>query len=66
VSSIICWEEAGEIKCESEEERRARELEEKLKQHIEVKLKELFEQYELEVTIDVKTGRGVGRWRRKS
>jgi hypothetical protein len=27
--------------------------------------KELTQQYELEVTIDVKEGKGVGRWRRK-
>ena len=73
MSTSICWEEAGEIKCEMEEDRRARELEEKLKQHIEerikhieAKLEELLEQYELEIAIDVKTWKGVGRWRRKS
>jgi hypothetical protein len=65
----VCWEEAGETRCEREEERRARELEEKLKQHAEAKLvemlKALVEQYEIEVTLDPSTLKGVGRWRRK-
>jgi phosphotransferase system HPr-like phosphotransfer protein len=69
MSSIICWEEAGEVRCEGEEERRARELEEKLKQHLEAKLAEmlktLVEQYEVEITVNVAEGKGVGRWRRK-
>jgi ribosome-associated translation inhibitor RaiA len=69
LSSIVCWEEAGKIRCEGEEERRARELEEKLKQYVETKLAELLskltQEYEIEVTIDVKEGKGVGRWRRK-
>jgi predicted transcriptional regulator len=65
VSTIVCFED----RCESEEERRARELEEKLKQHMEAKLVELLQrltqEYEIEVTIDVKEGKGVGRWRVK-
>jgi hypothetical protein len=69
VSTIICFEVNGEIKCESEEERRARELEEKLKQHVEAKLAELLktlvEQYEIEVSLDPSTLKGVGRWRKK-
>jgi sensor domain CHASE-containing protein len=65
VSSIICFEEAGELRCEREEERRARELEEKLRKHIEDKLKELIEQYEIEITVNVQEGKGVGKWRKK-
>jgi cell shape-determining protein MreC len=69
VSTIVCWEEAGVVKCEREEERARRELEEKLKQHVETKLAELLQrlvqEYEMEVTIDVKEGKGVGRWRKK-
>ena len=65
MSTIICWEEAGEIKCEREEDRARRELEERLKQHIEAKLKELLEQHEVEITFDITTGKGVGKWRRK-
>ena len=69
MSTIICFEVEGQVVCEREEDRRARELEEKLKQHIEAKLEELLkalvEQYELEITIDIKSGRGVARWRRK-
>jgi ribosome-associated translation inhibitor RaiA len=69
VSTIVCFEEAGEVRCEREEERRARELEEKLKQHVETKLTELLqtlvEQYEMEVTVDIQSGKGVGRWRKK-
>jgi ribosome-associated translation inhibitor RaiA len=69
VSSVICFEEAGEVRCEREEERVRRELEEKLKQHVEAKLAELLQrltqEYEIEVTVDIQTGRGVGRWRRK-
>jgi sensor domain CHASE-containing protein len=61
----VCFEVEGEIKCESEEELRFRELEERLRKHIENKLKELVEQYEIEVTIDVKEGKGVGKWRKK-
>ena len=68
MSTIICWEEAG-VKCEREEDRRARELEEKLKQHFESKLLELLkalvEQYEIEITANIESGKGVGRWRRK-
>jgi cell shape-determining protein MreC len=69
LSSIVCFEEAGVVKCEREEERARRELEEKLKQHVETKLAELLQrlvqEYEMEVTIDVKEGKGVGRWRKK-
>jgi hypothetical protein len=69
VSTIMCFEEAGEVRCEREEERRARELEERLKQHVELKLVELLskltQKYEIEVTLDPSTLRGVGRWRRK-
>jgi hypothetical protein len=69
VSTIVCFEEAGELKCEREEERARRELEEKLKQHVEAKLVELLQrltqEYEIEVTIDPASFRGVGRWRRK-
>jgi hypothetical protein len=65
LSSIVCFED----RCESEEERRARELEVKLKQHVEAKLEELLktlvERYEIEVTVDLRSGRGVARWRRK-
>jgi hypothetical protein len=65
----VCFEVEGELRCESEEERARRELEEKLKQHIETKLVELLQrliqEYEIEVTIDIKEGKGVGRWRRK-
>jgi len=69
MSTIICWEEAGEIKCEREEDRRARELEERLKQHVETKLLELLskltQEYEIEVSLDPSTLKGVGRWRKK-
>jgi hypothetical protein len=65
VSTVICFED----RCEREEERRARELEERLKQHLEDKLAEmlkaLVEQYEIEVTIDIQTGKGVGKWKKK-
>jgi ABC-type enterochelin transport system ATPase subunit len=65
LSSIVCFEEAGKIRCESEEERRARELEEKLKQHLAELLSKLTQEYEIEVTIDIKEGKGVGKWRKK-
>jgi len=69
LSTITCWEETGEIKCEREEDRRARELEERLKQYINAKLEELLkalvEQYEVEITINVADGKGVGRWKKK-
>jgi hypothetical protein len=69
VSSIICFEEAGELRCEREEELRFRELEEKLKQHVETKLlellKTLIEQYEMEITVNIESGKGVGKWKRK-
>jgi sensor domain CHASE-containing protein len=65
LSSIICFEEAGKLRCESEEERARRELEEKLRKHIEAKLKELIEQYEIEITVNVQEGKGVGKWRKK-
>jgi hypothetical protein len=65
LSTIICFEEQGKVRCESEEERRARELEEKLKHYIEDKLKELVEQYEVEITVNVAEGKGVGKWRKK-
>jgi Ni,Fe-hydrogenase maturation factor len=69
VSSIICWEEAGEVRCEREEDVKRRELEERLKQHLEAKLSEmlktLVEQYEIEITVNVAEGKGVGRWRKK-
>jgi len=69
VSSIICFEVEGQIVCEREEDRRARELEEKLKQHLGSKLlellKTLIEQYELEITVNIESGKGVGRWKRK-
>jgi hypothetical protein len=65
----VCWEDNGEIKCEREEDRRARELEERLKQHMEAKLfellKALVEQYEIDVSLDPTSGKGVGRWKRK-
>jgi CTP-dependent riboflavin kinase len=69
VSFIICWEEAGETKCEREEERRVREIEERLKQYLEAKLAELLskltQEHEIEITVNVAEGKGVGRWRRK-
>ena len=69
MSSIICFEVNGEIRCEREEDWRARELEEKLKQHVEAKLAELLgkltQEYEIEVTVDITTGKGVGRWKKK-
>jgi sensor domain CHASE-containing protein len=65
VSTVICFEEQGEIRCEREEERARRELEEKIKQHLEAKLKELVEQYEIEITVNVQEGKGVGKWRKK-
>jgi hypothetical protein len=69
VSMIVCFEEGGEVRCEREEERARRELEERLKRHVETKLvellKSLVEQYEIEVTVDIQSGKGVGRWRRK-
>jgi hypothetical protein len=69
VSTVICFEEAGETRCEREEERVRRELEEKLKQHVEAKLAEmlktLVERYEIEVTVDLQSGKGVGRFRKK-
>jgi hypothetical protein len=69
MSTIICFEEAGVVKCEREEERARRELEERLKKHVEAKLVELLktlvEQYEIEVTIDIQNGKGVGRYRVK-
>jgi cobalamin biosynthesis protein CbiD len=61
----VCFEEAGELKCEREEKVGLREIEERLRKYIEDKLKELVEQYEIEVTIDVKEGKGVGKWRKK-
>jgi hypothetical protein len=65
LSTIVCFEVEGELRCESEEERARRELEERLKQHVEALLKTLVEQYEIEVTLDPSTLRGVGRWRKK-
>jgi hypothetical protein len=69
VSTIVCFEVEGELRCEREEERARRELEERLKQHMEAKLTELLqtlvEQYEMEVTVDIQSGKGVGRWRKK-
>jgi 5-carboxymethyl-2-hydroxymuconate isomerase len=65
VSTVICFEEAGELRCEREEERARRELEEKLTKHIEDKLKQLIEQYEIEITVNVQEGKGVGKWRKK-
>ena len=65
MSTIICFEVEGQIVCEREEDRARRELEERLKQHIEAKLKELLEQHEVEITFDITTGKGVGRWRKK-
>jgi hypothetical protein len=64
----VCWEEAGELRCESEEERARRELEERLKQ-LEDKLSELLtkltQEYEVEITLDSASGKGVGKWRKK-
>ena len=69
MSTVICFEEAGEIKCEREEERWARELEERLRKHIEDKLSELLtkftEEYEIEVSLDPNTLKGAGKWRKK-
>jgi sensor domain CHASE-containing protein len=65
LSSIICVEEQGELRCEREEERARRELEERIKQHLEAKLKELIEQYEIEITVNVQEDKGVGKWRKK-
>jgi ribosome-associated translation inhibitor RaiA len=65
VSTIVCFED----RCEREEDVKMRELEEKLKQHVETKLVELIQrltqEYEIEVTIDPSTMKGVGRWRKK-
>jgi len=69
LGSIVCWYEADEVRCEGEEERRARELEERIKQHVEAKIQELLQklvqEYEIEVSLDPNTMKGVGRWRRK-
>ena len=65
MSTIVCFELKGELRCEREEERARRELEERLRKHIENKLKELLEQYEIEITVNVQEGKGVGKWRKK-
>ena len=65
MSTIICFEVEGQIVCEREEDRARRELEERLRKYIEDKLKELLEQHEVEITFDITTGKGVGKWRRK-
>jgi 5-carboxymethyl-2-hydroxymuconate isomerase len=65
LSTVICFEEAGELRCEREEDRARRELEERIMKHIEAKLKELIEQHELEITVNVQEGKGVGKWRKK-
>lgn len=69
MSTVICFEEAGEVRCEREEDMARRELEKRLKQHVEAKLAELLktlvEQYEIEVTLDPQTLKGVGRLRKK-
>jgi hypothetical protein len=68
LSTIICFEVEGETRCESEEERARRELEERLKQ-LEDKLSELLtkltQEYEVEITLDSASGKGVGKWRKK-
>jgi hypothetical protein len=65
LSSIVCFED----RCEREEDLKRRELEERLKQHIEQRLQELLQrltqEYEIEVSLDPSTLKGVGRWKRK-
>jgi N-acetylglutamate synthase/N-acetylornithine aminotransferase len=39
---------------------------EDLKEYIDSKLQELLTQYEIEITVDLQSGRGVGRWRKRS
>ena len=69
MSTIICFEVEGELKCEREEDLKMKGLEERLKQHFETKLLELLkalvEQYEIEITVNIESGKGVGKWRRK-
>jgi hypothetical protein len=58
---IICLKEDDHETCLDEEERLKKYMEAKLEEL----LKALVEQYEIEVTLDPQTLKGVGRWKRK-
>jgi hypothetical protein len=61
MSYVVCREEKGELYCI--------DAEDVLKEYIASKLKELLrelvEQYEIEITLEIKTGKGVAKFRKK-
>jgi len=61
MTNMVCWEEDGKMVCWDEETYR----EKRIKEYIDSKLKELLENYEVEITIDPTTLKGVGKWRKK-
>jgi hypothetical protein len=58
---LVCFKEADREVCFEEEELR----EKRIKEYIDSKLKELLTQYEIEISIDPSTLKGVGKWQRK-
>lgn len=64
--SIVCWRESEErIVCVDKEEARDKALKEYIDSKLQEMLQILTQQYELEVTLDPTTLKGVGRWRKK-
>jgi hypothetical protein len=64
--SIVCWRESEErIVCVDKEEARDKALKEYIDSKLQEMLQMLAQQYEIEVTLDPSTLKGVGRWRKK-
>jgi len=64
--SIVCWRESEErIVCVDKEEARDKALKEYIDSKLQEMLQILTQQYEVEVSLDPTTLKGVGRWKRK-
>jgi hypothetical protein len=70
MSSVVCFEREGEVVCRSDREIEREQLEARIREHLEAKLMEaisrLTQEYEIEITVDLKTGKAKGVFKRRA
>jgi len=58
---LVCFKEDDREVCLDEEELR----EKRIKEYIDSRIQELLTQYDIEISIDQASGKGVGKWKKK-